>query len=308
MQEKCLDRNERQIILSLSGGLGNQLWQLAFAYSVMKQLSYSSLLLDETYYRKHPDYVRKPELDAFILSDQIFRLNKSVEQPFEYRLCCSLFSKYRALYYRLYKTLPDNPFSFMYKKGYVITHNQIKYNIPNKMNILWLNGFFENYAQIKEIIPDFRKLLVLNNPSAEFHKYLSMISQSARPVALSVRCGKDYVKAKRMFCKSDYYDTALSYFPDQDVFLFSDDPIKAIEITGSKDRAHVIPVLTPPEQLILMSTCNDFILANSTFSYWGALLSSQDNKKVIYPSQWLPWQKTQDASILYGNNNIVIAV
>lgn len=274
MQEKCPDQNERQIILSLSGGLGNQLWQLAFAYSVMKQFSYSSILLDETYYWKHPDYIRRPELGAFILSDQIFRLGESANQPFEYRFYCSLFSKYRALYYRIHQTLPDNPFSFMYKKGYVITHNQIKSDIPDSMNTLWLNGFFEDYGQIKEILPDFKKLLVLRTSSSEFHKYLDMISHSTRPVAVSVRCGEDYVKAKRMFCTTEYYNKALHCFPDQEVFLFSDDPVKASEITSLNKQVQVIPVLTPSEQLILMSNCHDFILANSTFSYWGALLVS----------------------------------
>ena len=308
MQEKCLNQNERQIILSLSGGLGNQLWQLAFAYSVMKRFSYTSTLLDETYYRKHPDYIRKPELDAFLLSDQIFKLDDSVQQPFEYRLYCSLFSKYRGLNYVFNKQYTDNTFRFMYKKGYVITHNQVKYDIPSNINTLWLNGYFENYGQVKDIITDFRKLLVLSKPSSEFHKYMDMISQSTWPVAVSVRCGEDFSKAKRMFCTSEYYNKALGFFPNQEIFLFSDEPAKAMEITRLNDHVHVIPVLTPPEQLVLMSTCHDFILANSTFSYWGALLSTYEDKKIIYPSQWLPWQKTKDTGILYGSNNIIIEV
>lgn len=308
MHEKGLNQNERQIILSLSGGLGNQLWQLAFAYSIMKRFSYSSILLDHTYYRKHPEYIRKPELEAFLLSDQIFKLEESDKQPLEYRLYSSLFSKYRALYYRVHKTLPDNPFSFIYKKGYVITHNRIKHNIPQDKDTLWLNGFFENHKQIAEIFPDFRNLLVLNNPSSEFNKMMALISKAEKPVALSVRCGEDYIRAGRMFCTAEYYNTALGYFPDRDIYLFSDDPVRALEITGLKDRVHAIPLLTPPEQLILMSLCHDFILANSTFSYWGALLSACEDKKIVYPSQWLPWQKTEDAGILYAGNNIIIEV
>jgi hypothetical protein len=35
-----------------------------------------------------------------------------------------------------------------------------------------------------------------------------------------------------------------------------------------------------------MSLCNDFIIANSSFSWWGAWLSSNKNKKVIAPAQW----------------------
>ena len=56
--------------------------------------------------------------------------------------------------------------------------------------------------------------------------------------------------------------------------------------------------------LCLMSLCNDFIIANSTFSWWGAWLSSNKNKKVISPNQWfgeIGYTKNHDTKDLIPN-------
>jgi len=85
-----------------------------------------------------------------------------------------------------------------------------------------------------------------------------------------------------------YYENALKEFPeDQDVMIFSDDPMwcKDQELFAS-DRFSVCDSGNPYVDLCLMSMCSDFIIANSTFSWWGAWLSRAKDKIVVYPSQW----------------------
>ena len=86
----------------------------------------------------------------------------------------------------------------------------------------------------------------------------------------------------------DYYKAALDHFDsDRNVIVFSDDPLWCHdEPTFADDRFIISENEDNRVDLCLMSLCNDFIIANSTYSWWGAWLSSNKDKKVIAPLQW----------------------
>ena len=100
----------------------------------------------------------------------------------------------------------------------------------------------------------------------------------------------------------DYYEEALSKFPeDSSVIIFSDDP----EWCGeqdlfSDDRFLVSENTNGYVDLCLMSMCKHFIIANSTFSWWGAWLSKNKDKRVIAPSEWFgPMNSHLDTKDIY---------
>jgi hypothetical protein len=85
---------------------------------------------------------------------------------------------------------------------------------------------------------------------------------------------------------SDYYERAMAQFDSDTTFvIFSDD----IEWCKQRFRGRdvvFIEALSAVEDLFLMARCNAHIIANSTFSWWGAWLNPNPNKKVIAPLRW----------------------
>lgn len=87
-------------------------------------------------------------------------------------------------------------------------------------------------------------------------------------------------------CDTDYYERAIAMFPDEKFLVFSDD----IEWCKSKwglDERFEFSTGTEIEDMNSMSRCKAHIIANSSFSWWGAWLSSSyPNNKVIAPKAW----------------------
>ena len=107
------------------------------------------------------------------------------------------------------------------------------------------------------------------------------------PIALHIRRGDFLINSGNHYNQSlDYYEKALSKFNSKrQVIIFSDDPQWCSEQKlFESDRFIISSGNNPYIDLYLMSQCNDFIIANSTFSWWGAWLA--DRGKVIAPKKW----------------------
>jgi hypothetical protein len=92
-------------------------------------------------------------------------------------------------------------------------------------------------------------------------------------------------------CDIGYYKKALESFKGRSILVFSDDIAwcKAQEIFKGKNINFVensSKIYKGHFDLCLLSMCSDFIIANSTFTWWGAWLSKNKNKKVIAPKEW----------------------
>ena len=126
------------------------------------------------------------------------------------------------------------------------------------------------------------------------------------PIALHVR-RTDYVtnSANHPPCTLAYYEKALSHFDaHRNVIVFSDDPAWCNEQELFSGEHFMISENDDNRvDLCLMSLCDDFIIANSTYSWWGAWLSANKDKKVIAPVQWFGtgYTKDHDTSDLIPN-------
>jgi len=150
-----------------------------------------------------------------------------------------------------------------------------------------LQGYFQTEKYFKHIESEIREDFTFKDEILK--PCQEMISSVENPLALHVRRTDYIVNSDNHFnLPLKYYESALKHFEnDRNVIIFSDDPewCKSQELF-SDDRFMVSENTDNRVDLCLMSLCNDFIIANSSYSWWGAWLSPNKNKKVIAPIQW----------------------
>ena len=97
----------------------------------------------------------------------------------------------------------------------------------------------------------------------------------------------------------EYYEEALKRFPNVTVLVFSDDSDWCFNQELFDDDKFLVSQSSDPDfDMCLMSLCKYHIIANSSFSWWGAWLSKSDN--VIAPKNWFgPSLSQHDTSDLY---------
>jgi hypothetical protein len=176
-------------------------------------------------------------------------------------------------------------------------------NCPDWITI---HGFFQSEKYFKHI----RDQLLID---FEFHDNIlepakQVVSNWEKPVALHVR-RTDYVtNSNHTVLPIQYYEETLNMFDDdREVIIFSDDPEWCLNHSlFNNDRFMVSQTGNNALDLCLMSLCSAHIIANSSFSWWGAWLSNSE--KVIAPSGWFKGSNNEhlDTKDLIPENWIVI--
>ena len=154
-------------------------------------------------------------------------------------------------------------------------------NCPDWVN---LQGYFQTEKYFKHIESEIRKDFEFKDEILEPCE--EMMSQfDTAPVSLHIRRTDYLTNPNHTALGLDYYEEALKQFGDSEVLVFSDDPewCNQQELF-SDDRFLIAEGNTNYVDLCLMTLCSGHIIANSSFSWWGAWLSN--SKKVVAPSGW----------------------
>jgi len=168
-----------------------------------------------------------------------------------------------------------------------------------------LKGYYQSYKYFDGQFANICKMINLDNQKAEIiEKHNVLLSGAKKPISLHFRIG-DYVKNMAMHpvLSTSYYIKCIKYLKSQILDLEdkyyllifgelcdNEKITQAIEsIKASYDITIVVCDYTIPdyEQLLLMSLSSHNIIANSTFSWWGAYFNNNFNKIVCYPSLWI---------------------
>ena len=193
-------------------------------------------------------------------------------------------------------TYLDNIFS---KVKYGKFPIQNKYNEKNYsydkilyQDNLCLKGYFQSEKYFKHNRKHILDLFKLN-------KKFDFLSDK-NTVSLHIRRG-DYLKLQdhHPVCDLDYYKKALLEFNDDEyTFVVISEDIEWCKENFDGNFIY-IEGQTDYEDLWLMSLCDNNIIANSTFSWWGAWLNQNPNKKVIAPKQWFGSALSHNTNDLY---------
>jgi len=184
------------------------------------------------------------------------------------------------------------------------THNiPIKFlDIPMINGNIKLDGYFQNEKYFNQYTKDILNLYKIDNITENYltEKYSTLSFENT--CSIHVRRG-DYVDRQHFHPLQtiEYYKQSISIIGDDTLFLIFSDDIEwcKINLNFIKNKIFIIGNLDY-QDLYLMSKCNHNIIANSSFSWWGAWLNQTKNKKVIYPSLW--FTNGPDSSEIGGEN------
>jgi hypothetical protein len=266
------------------GGLGNQLFQYAAGRALAAERE-TSLKLDVSGFERYP--LRSYRLHHFsvaaTLADgaDVARVRGNLDwRP-----------------YRVLRRMVEQRRPYYRRRLVHEAHFHYDPNIRKVGRDAFLIGFWQSekyFAGIREIL--LSELEVVTPPDGPNRELLGEID-ATDSISLHIRRG-DYVSDPRnrsfyAACTPDYYERALQAMLRRvtrpHVFVFSDDPewahahlrvpcaVTFIRHNGP-ERDH--------EDLRLMSRCRHHITANSTFSWWGAWLSTHPERHVISPRAW----------------------
>lgn len=274
------------VTVLLSGGLGNQMFQYAAARALVTRLD--APLVFDLYTLEKKTLATKRHFELDIFNTQIEKQNttkgKILNKIFP-------FAQRHRKFFSIFGFFTDTA-AILYQPSFEL----LKGNIT-------MMGNFQNeqyFKSIKDIIRhDFKFKDPLKGKNAELAKKID----NANSVSIHIRRG-DYITNKGaannfVTCDKDYYENAINYIskaiPNPEFFIFSEDfewikenlnfgnhPVTFIDWNKGKD-SYI--------DMQLMSLCRYNIIANSSFSWWGAWLNTNADKLVIAPSKWFQDEK-----------------
>jgi len=266
------------IAVNIYGGLGNQMFQYALGKSIAITKN-EDLYIDSSFFKNYA--LRNFQLDKFNISSKHITFNNLSIYKINNRY------KLHALK-NINKYIRITPKIFFEKNPFLFDHTAFE-----SKSFLYV-GYWQSYKYFEKIrevlLNEFTLKESLDQPNLEI---LNRI-QNSNSVSLHIRRGDYVASEKSIACPIEYYEKAIETINGiikiPTFFIFSDDIawVKSNLNMKSFNCEYVdINRNNPERDLELMRNCQNNITANSTFSWWGAWLNKNKDKKVIVPKIWM---------------------
>jgi hypothetical protein len=175
---------------------------------------------------------------------------------------------------------------------------------------IYLHGYFQSARYFDDQRAEIRSVFTPRHPlSATAAATRATIEFTEMPVAVHIRRGdfsrRTSTRAYHGLLDAEYYRHALELIDaltggEAHYFVFSDEPQAAralldwaasVTVVEGNDRR-------PHEDMTLMSACRHAVIANSSFSWWGAWLTDHAGKHVVAPRHWMAPEQLRKQSIV----------
>lgn len=299
------------ITCNLKGGLGNQLFQIFTTISTAKKSNDSFIFFDNEYLGSSENItIRQTYWNTFLSSLIPYLVNDK----------------------KINIELKTNKYSLLEYKEKTFSYTPLPKFTPHKNDLVFLNGYFQSPKYFESHKKDIINLLNIQKYKLDIIDQFKSDYNFSNITTLHFRLG-DYKKLHKYhpittikyYVDSIIYITkylsTLNYLSDIEnntpitiMYVYEENEIdnKIVqellqkiktalpkEILNNLNFIKIPSVLSDWQQLLFMSCCSNNIIANSTFSWWGAFLNDNNKKMVCYPSIWFGEDNKQNTNDLF---------
>ena len=166
------------------------------------------------------------------------------------------------------------------------------------------DGYWQSEKYFLPIENQIREAFTFQVTDASLKRFIKQMEDTPNTVSVHLRRG-DYKGVEDMYggiCTPEYYERAISYMEEHlenpTFYIFSNDIAWVKENFKGKNFVYITSDMFETYEnwydMLLMSSCKNNIIANSSFSWWGAWLNRNKEKLVIAPEKWVNTSPTPD--------------
>jgi hypothetical protein len=273
------------IISNIIGGLGNQMFQYAFgrARALALGVPLTLDLADFAGYSLHQGF----ELGRAFAGEFVAASASDVQRMLGWRR------------YTICRRILSKPFAAELRGPHLVVEPHFGYwpGSAQTVDDSYFLGYWQSEKYFSKFAPEIRADFTFKGRLAGDNREVAARIEDSAAVSLHVRRG-DYAanprtRAVHGLCSPDYYAAAVDWMNARvtapEYFVFSDDIAWAAANLGLRGTFHFVghnKGQASHADMHLMSMCRHHIIANSSFSWWGAWLNPEPEKVVIAPRCW----------------------
>jgi len=282
------------IRIKLTGGLGNQMFQFATGFAIAKKNNVR-LSLDLNYINRRQLFNGFELEKVFNIYSKVSFLNKALSfQSINFK---EILNKIDVTFYN-------------FKEPHFHYTSKIL-NIPKHS---FLDGYWQSELYFKDYSKEIKKIFNFSDKLDEQNELISNDINQSNSISIHIRRGDFLLKRNdnHYMNLKEYYLKAINesskFFKNPKYFIFTDDPSWVTD-NFVLDHSYFIVAVNQGTKsfydMHLMSLCKSNIIANSSFSWWGAWLNSKKDKIIYAPKNWFKDKSISTDDLIPNSWNII---